>query len=141
MITRSTRDELWRALTDGEFTVRYFFGTRVSSSWQVGAPIRYHGPDETTLVSGEVLGREQGKELVHTWRVHYDPALADELSTVRWQIEERGPSCKLTVIHELARAPKTRAHVGEGQDGWSVVLSGLKTLLETGSPLEIRAQA
>lgn len=139
LFIRATRERLWQALTEGEVTAKYFFGTRVSSSWKVGAPLSYQSAVGATLVSGEVLTHDPGKELAHTWKVHYDPALVDEVSTIRWHIEERGLSCKLTVVHELAGAPKTASNVAK--DGWSVVLSGLKTLLETGSPLEILPSA
>lgn len=56
---------------------------------------------------------------------------------MEWRLEQRGKACKVIAIHDFDHAPKTAAHLGEGQDGWSVVLSGLKTYLETGKPLEL----
>jgi uncharacterized protein YndB with AHSA1/START domain len=137
LFIRTTPEALWQAITDGQVTRQYFFGTAIKSSFEPGARLVYEAPDGSPVVSGKVVACERGKSLAHTWKVHYDPALLDEESTVRWSIEPRGSACKLTAVHELERAPKTAANVGVGKDGWSVVLSGLKTLLETGSPLEL----
>jgi len=90
-------------------------------------------------VEGGVLESSKPHKLVHTWVVHWERELAQERSTVTWLIEKRGDVCKLRAIHELTEAPKV-AKVA-GLDGWSVVLSGLKTLLETGEPLLIGEKA
>jgi len=66
---------------------------------------------------------------VVTWHIVYDPAPSDEQSRVIYEIDQRGQVCMLTVQHELEHAPKTAKHVSQG---WTIVLSGLKTLLETG---------
>jgi uncharacterized protein YndB with AHSA1/START domain len=137
LFIRTSPDELWRTLTDGTLTPSYFFGTIVKSSFQKGAPISYVMPDGSLTVDGTVLECEPKKRLLHTWKIRYDEALSDETSVVEWKIEPRGHTCKVIAIHDLSRAPKTSAHLGEGQDGWSVVLSGLKTFLETGKPLDL----
>jgi len=67
-----------------------------------------------------------------TWQVLYDPELRDEHSRVTYEIDKRGDICKLTVTHQLERAPKTAKHVA---NGWGIVVAGLKTLLETGRPM------
>lgn len=136
LFLRTEPAALWRALTQGEQTERYFFGSRVRSTFTPGAAIEYtQGPDATIIVDGEVLQVEQNRRLVQTWVVRYDPSLSQECSTVTWLIEPRGENVKLTVTHELPQAPRTARHVAT--EGWSVVLSGLKTLLETGSPLQL----
>ena len=87
-------------------------------------------------VDGEVIEADPPRKLVTTWRAVYDPETAAEPhSRVTWEIEPAGEHVtKLTVIHdELEAAPKTAANVA---GGWSYILSGLKTLLETGSPLK-----
>jgi hypothetical protein len=87
------------------------------------------------LVDGEVLESDPPHRLVHTWRALYDPETASEPhSRVSWEIEPQdGGFTKLTVVHDrLEEAPKTALSVA---GGWSFVLSGLKTLLETGKPL------
>jgi uncharacterized protein YndB with AHSA1/START domain len=137
LFIRTTPEKVWQALTDADVTSRYFFGTRVRSSLERGSPFDYLMPDESLASSGTVVEVVPGKRLVHTWKIEYDPNLSDELSTITWLIEPRGAASKVTVMHDVAKAPKTAAHVGVGQDGWSVVLSGMKTLLETGTPLEL----
>jgi uncharacterized protein YndB with AHSA1/START domain len=141
LFLRTSPEKLWQALTDGDMTPNYFFGTRVKSSFQPGAPIVFEMPDGAPAVSGKIVEATTGQRLTHTWKTEYDPALRDELSTVTYVIEPRGTASKLTVTHDVSSAPKTAQHVGVGQDGWSVVLSSLKTLLETGTPLELPMSA
>jgi len=78
------------------------------------------------------MGRVAPRRLVVTWQVLYDPELRDEHSRVTYEIDKRGDICKLTVTHQLERAPKTAKHVA---NGWGIVVAGLKTLLETGRPM------
>jgi len=132
---RTTPEKLWQALTDPAFTRRYFHETAVTSSLKPGEPIAWVLPDGKKAVDGEVIEADPPRRLVHTWVVHYNPALSHERSRVTWLIEKRGGACKLTAIHDLESAPLTAKNVGT--DGWSVVLSGLKTLLETGEPLGV----
>jgi uncharacterized protein YndB with AHSA1/START domain len=137
LFIQTSAEKLWDSLTDGSLTPAYFFGSVVKSSFKKGEPIRYDMPDGTPTVEGVILECEPGRRLVHTWKIRYDAALAEETSLVEWQIEKRGEACKVIAIHDFAKAPKTAAHLGEGQDGWNVVLSGLKTFLETGKPLSL----
>jgi uncharacterized protein YndB with AHSA1/START domain len=137
LFIRTSPSELWRSLTDGNITPNYFFGTVVKSSFKKGEPIRYEMPDGTPTVDGTVLECEQERRLVHTWKIRYDADLSEETSTVEWRIEPRGSACKVIAIHDFSKAPKSAAHLGEGQDGWNVVLSSLKTFLEIGRPLEL----
>jgi uncharacterized protein YndB with AHSA1/START domain len=137
LFIQTSAEKLWESLTNGDLTPAYFFGTVVKSSFERGAPIRFDLPDGTPTVDGVVLECEPRKRLVHTWKIRYDAALEGETSTVEWRLEPRGKACRVVAIHDFAQAPKTAAHLGEGQDGWSVVLSGLKTFLETGKPLDL----
>lgn len=132
---RATPQQVWDAITRPEHTERYFFGTRVSLDARPGGKIEYRMADGALMVDGDVKRVTPGSELTHTWRVHYDPSAQGEVSTVTWRIERRGDATKLTAIHELAEAPNTARNVGT--DGWSVVLSSMKTLVETGQPLVI----
>lgn len=136
---RTTPERLWQALTDPGFTARYFFGTAVRSTFKPGDPIDYTFPDGSPAIAGEILEADPPRRLVQTWIVRYNPALAHERSIVTWRIEARGDACKLTAVHDLTGAPGTAANVGN--DGWTVVLSGLKTLLETGEPLAVAPAA
>jgi uncharacterized protein YndB with AHSA1/START domain len=131
---RATADEIWEAITRPEFTVKYFYGTRVESDLAVGSPFLYRaGASDEVLVDGEVLESDPPKRLTVSWRFLYDPELAaEEPSRVTWEIEPNDEGyCKLTAVHsELGE--KTAEHVA---GGWPWIVSGLKTLLETGKPL------
>ncbi len=126
-------DKVWDAITNGTKTREYFFGTAIESSFAPGAPYRYAMPDGSVAVDGKVLEIEPAKRLVTTWAVHYDPSCAGEDSRVTWTLEPRGPVTKLTVVHDLEKAPATAKNVAN--DGWSFVLSSMKSLVETGAGL------
>ena len=134
---RATPEQVWDGITKPEFTTRYFHGTKIDSTFEPGAPyLSVAGDGGETLVDGEVLESDPPRLLKHTWRALYDPETASEPhSRVTWEIEpQEGGVTKLTVTHDqLEAAPKTAVSVA---GGWSYVLSGLKTLLETGEPLE-----
>ena len=134
---RATPEQVWDGITKPEFTTRYFHGTRIESTFEPGAPyLSIAGDGDQTLVDGEVLESDPPRMLKHTWRALYDPETASEpFSRVTWEIEpQEGGVTKLTVVHDqLEAAPKTAESVA---GGWSYVLSGLKTLLETGEPLQ-----
>jgi uncharacterized protein YndB with AHSA1/START domain len=127
---KATAQQIWDAITKPEFTEKYFYGARISV-----APERYRsfGPDGSVWGDAEVLDFDPPRRLVHGWRALYDPELAEEpTSRVTWEIEPQEGCCKLTVTHDqLEESPKTAASIA----GWTYILSGLKTLLETGSPL------
>jgi uncharacterized protein YndB with AHSA1/START domain len=131
---RTSPEKLWAALTDGELTTKYFFGTRARSSWKPGAELSYTDAKGTLMVDGKVVEVDPPRRLVQTWRAAYSPETAKERpSRVTWTIEPLGPLCKLTVLHddfdgETATWKSTGA-------GWPLVVSGLKTLLETGEPM------
>jgi uncharacterized protein YndB with AHSA1/START domain/DNA-binding transcriptional ArsR family regulator len=137
---RATPEQVWDAITKPEFTARYFFGSKVDTSGEAGAPIRHYAPDGKDLWGDDaVLESDRPRRLVHTWRSLYDAELAAEPSSrVSWEIEPQpGGICKLTVVHDkLEGSPKTAASVS---GGWMFVISGLKTLLETGEPLAARS--
>jgi uncharacterized protein YndB with AHSA1/START domain/DNA-binding transcriptional ArsR family regulator len=133
---RATAEQIWDAITRPEFTAKYFYGSRVATSGTRGTPIRHYAPDGTTLWGDDtIVESDPPGRLVHTWRSLYDPALAAEPpSRVTWDIEPQpGGVTKLSVVHdELEHSPQTATHVG---GGWMFILSGLKTVLETGSAL------
>lgn len=130
---RTTPEKLWQALTDGEITRKYYYGAPVESTFKPGDPIAYkhHEDDSVTMITGEIVEAVPGVRLVHTFSFHND----DPPSIVRYEIEEDEGTCKLTVVHEFDEINKTYRSV---EDGWNPILSGLKTLLETGEPLRIR---
>jgi len=133
---KASPEQIWDAITKPEFTSRYFYGSHVDSTLEVGTPYRGWSPDRETLwVDGEVLDSDPPRRLSYTWRALYDEeTAAEEPSRVSWEIEpQEGGVSKLTVVHDqLERAPKTAENVA---GGWMYILSGMKTLLETGEPL------
>lgn len=132
---KSSAQKIWDAITRPEFTEKYFFGARIDNTAE-----RHHsiGPDGSTWGDSRTLEFDPPRKLVHGWRSMYDPELAVESeSRVTWEIEPQDAGfCKLTVIHDqLEDAPKTAQSVAGV--GWMMVLSGLKTLIETGEPLAV----
>jgi uncharacterized protein YndB with AHSA1/START domain len=136
---KATPEAIWAAITKPEFTARYFHGSLVDSSFEPGVPYRSWSPDRTQLwVEGEVVESIPPQRLVHTWRSLYNEEQAvEEPSRVTWEIDPRENGVSLlTVVHDqLEGAPKTAE--GVSGEGWMHVLSGLKTLLETGEPLGV----
>ena len=136
VFVRATPEQLWDAITKPEFTSKYFYGSVIESTWEQGARYAGWASDRSQqYVDGEVIEASPPRKLVTTWRALYDPETAAEpYSRVTWEIEPAGDGVtKLTVVHdELEASPKTAENVA---GGWSFVLSGLKTLLETGEPL------
>ena len=130
---KATPEQIWEAITNPEFTERYFYGQRIAVSAEKRT---WHDADGKLVGEGSILEYDAPRRLVHGWRSLYDPEMADEgESRVKWEIEagEDGVSL-LTIVHDrLEGAPKTAASVAGV--GWMYVLSGLKTLLETGEPL------
>jgi uncharacterized protein YndB with AHSA1/START domain len=133
LFIHTTPEKLWDALTNGEVTKIYFFGETVKSDFRAGSEWHSVGERGTRDVEGKVLESEPPRRLTMTWHILYDKELSQELSRVTYLIEKRGAVCKLSVTHDCAEAPKTARHVN--RDGWQLVLSALKTLLETGQAL------
>lgn len=134
---KATPEEIWDAITKPEFSAKYFYGSRVETTGEKGASFRYFSPDGSELWGDETVWEsDRPHRLVVGWRSLYDPSLADEPSSrVSWDIQPQdGGFCLLTVTHDqLENSPKTAADVAG--TGWMMVLSGLKTVLETGAGL------
>jgi uncharacterized protein YndB with AHSA1/START domain len=136
VFVRATPEQVWAAITEPEFTTKYFYGTVIDSTFEAGAPYLGLTSDRSqTMVEGEILEADPPRLLRHTWKTLWDEAAVGEpASRVSWEIEpQENGTTKLTVVHDqLDASPMTAAGVA---DGWAYVLSGLKTLLETGEPL------
>lgn len=132
---RATPERVWDAITKPEFIEKYFHGAHHESTYEVGSSIRSWSPDRAKLWGDNViLECDPPRRLSHTWRSLYDDELAaEDESRVTWEIEpQEGGYSKLTLVHDrLEGAPRT----AESVRGWTFILSGLKTLVETGSPL------
>ncbi|HEY0883116.1 MAG TPA: SRPBCC domain-containing protein [Archangium sp.] len=129
-------ERVWSALTDPALTEGYFYGSRVQSRFEKGEPIEYSAGG-MKMVEGRITAIEQGQKLVVSQRALWDESVAnDPASEVSWQVTKLGPSTtKLTLTHDGLDAKS--ATCVQSNDGWPVILSGLKTLLETGKPLEM----
>jgi uncharacterized protein YndB with AHSA1/START domain len=134
---RATPQQIWDAITKAEHSAAYLFGAHVETTGETGTPFRYHSPDRTTLWGDDtILEAYPPHRLVISYRGLYHPDLATEPpSRVTWQTDaDHNGVSLLTVVHDhLEHAPKTAERVAGA--GWMRVLSGLKTLLETGEAL------
>ena len=130
---KASPEQVWEAITKPEFTEQYFYGQRI----EVTADRRLWWNADGEPVGGDsILEWEPPRRLAHGWRSLYDPEMAvEDESRVTWEIEPQADGTTLlTVVHDkLEGAPKTAESVSG--IGWMRVLSGLKTLLETGQPL------
>jgi uncharacterized protein YndB with AHSA1/START domain len=132
LFIKATPEQIWEAITKPEFTAKYFHASRVELA---NGRRRSYSPDGDLWGDEAILEEDPPRRLVHGWRGLYDPELAEEAtSRVTWEIEGQGDGVsRLTVTHDqLEGAPRTAESVA---GGWMYVLSGLKTLLETGKPL------
>jgi uncharacterized protein YndB with AHSA1/START domain len=156
---KASPQAIWDAITRPEWTEQYNYNSRVEYDLRPGGAFAgYPGeavvqgskemgyPVPDVMVDGEVIEADPPNKLVQTWRLAMDEGMkAEGFTRLTWEIEAMDENVsRLTVVHELEGAPKTalmvaggHAHEGAG-GGWSEVLSGLKTLLETGQPLGTR---
>ncbi len=145
---------VWDALTKPEWTKRYGYAPLVEYELRPGGKYRAHAGEEMkalgapdVVVDGEVLEANPPRKLVQTWRMVMDPgAAAEGFTRLSYELEPvRGGVTKLTLTHDVSGAPRLAAMVaGEGESrggggGWNEVLSGLKTLLETGAELPFQS--
>jgi uncharacterized protein YndB with AHSA1/START domain/DNA-binding transcriptional ArsR family regulator len=125
-------ERVWQALTDSELTTQYYYGNTVESDWKPGSPMVYKNPDGTESITCDIVEADPPRRLVHTF--HF-PGTDESPSRCTWTIEPRGAASLLVLVHDEFEGEtatfKSVAH------GWVPILSGLKTLLETGKPLEI----
>lgn len=130
---QTTPEKLWEALTDGTITPSYYFDCAISSDWENDNAYSI-GTEENLLVNGINLEVDPPNKLVQTFNAHWhEDAIALGESKVTWLIEPEGSACKLTLIHEeLKDAPFAEGII----EGWSRIMSGLKTVLETGDQLQ-----
>ena len=127
---RITPEKLWHALTTSAIIKQYRFGMRVESAWQVGSTWRMYA-DGSLMDAGEILEIVAPQRLVLSWRNAWQPAFtAEGTSRCVYEIEPTGASAKLTLTHSIER-PDSK-FIGAVAEGWPLVISNLKSLLETG---------
>ncbi|HWS44985.1 MAG TPA: SRPBCC domain-containing protein [Acidimicrobiia bacterium] len=130
---KTTPERLWQAITDPEIRAKYNFGAAIDTDWKPGSPIEMAAPKAAGLLGdGQVVEVDPPRRLVHTMRALWSDEVRDEgFSRVTWDIEPVGDSCRLTVTHDELREGANDQLYG----GWPMILSGLKTWLETGELL------
>ena len=127
-------DRVWAGLIDGDITKKYVYGTRFDGELKKGAPYAYVGDGDFKVVDGEILEVEPGKRLVMTWKAHWDDSVAkDPPSRVTYELSQAGSATKLHLVHDDFDRP-TATYTGS-TEGWPLMLSSLKSILETGKPL------
>jgi uncharacterized protein YndB with AHSA1/START domain len=130
---KTTPERLWQAITDPELRAKYNFGLGVYTDWKAGSSyVARSAKAPQPIVDGENLEVDPPRKLVQTFRALWSDAVKSEGTTrVTWEIEPVGDSCHLTVTHDQLREGASAELYG----GWPMILSGLKTLLETGALL------
>jgi len=129
---KATPEQIWSAITDPAQRAKYSFGVRTESDWATGSSYRSGVPGAIDIAEGENLVVEPPRLLVQTFHALWSPDVKAQGTTrVTWEIEPVGDSCRLTVVHD--QLPQNAN--AELYGGWPMILSGLKTLLETGDLL------
>ena len=130
---RTTPERLWAAITDPDVRGRFHFGNRIASDWSPGSAYVITNPNAPDpLVEGENLEVDPPRRLVQSLLALWGEDVAAYGTTrVTWEIEPVGDSCRLTVVHDQIPADADAQLYG----GWPMILSGLKTWLETGEEL------
>ena len=133
---KASPETVWNALTDGEFTCRYFHSTRIESSWEKGATVTYYNQDESIAVDGQILESNKPHLLSFTWHVHYNSiAEKEKPSRVVFELEAVEDATRLTLTHDnFVQASVVHPEISKG---WIAILSNLKTLLETGDVMAV----
>lgn len=133
----TTPEKLWEALTNSDFTEKYFFGTKIESDWRVGSKVTYSREGKVTDY-GEILKYEPPKLLSFTWTYEGDKTEREEPTRVTFELKPMGETVKLTLKHEnlVTTDIVEEDDTFEGfNNGWPAILSNLKTLLETNETL------
>ena len=133
---KASPDRVWQAITDGDDTTRYYYGTRVVSDWAIGSPLRYDYPDGSLAADGIVLEVEPGRRLVMSFHPRWAPEIeAEGPVRMTWSVEPTSDGgSKLTVTSVLKSGTKSSE---EFSAGIVYIVSGLKTFVETGEPLAV----
>jgi uncharacterized protein YndB with AHSA1/START domain len=132
---RTTPEKLWSALTtDTEFMKQYWFGVHCESDWRPGASWKMVSANGQITDAGEIIEAEPPRRLVIRWRHQNKPELKGEgESLCTMELEAAGTAVKLSITHTIEREPSQFIAAVSG--GWPKILSNLKSLVETGSPV------
>jgi uncharacterized protein YndB with AHSA1/START domain len=130
---KTTPERLWEAITDPEMRAKYSFGVQTESEWTQGSEYESGVPGVIDIAAGENIEVDPPRRLVQSFNALWsDDVKSAGTSRVSWEIEPVGDdSCQLTVTHDQLPDDANSELFG----GWPMILSGLKTLLETGQQL------
>jgi len=130
---KTTPERLWDAIINPALRAKYNFGASIASDWKPGSHYKMSARNGTVILGeGEILEVDPPRRLVQTMTALWDEDVKREgASRITWEIEAVGDSCRLTVTHDQLREGANDQLYG----GWPMILSGLKTLLETGELL------
>jgi len=125
---------VWNAIVDGDVTQQYFYGTRVESTWNEGERITYAYPNGDLAAEGTVLAIDPGTMVDMTFQALWDEALiAEGPAREIWRVDDFGGATKLTIeLYDTPAGSKTHT---DFVSGFPYIVSGMKTLLETGEAL------
>ena len=127
--------KVWKALTDPAFTKRYWFKSEVKSDWKEGSHYSFSSAEGKELLRGKIIKVDEPNELIYQFTAPWNDEVRDEDSTVQFLLEELNGMTKLTVRHYDFQEGSIL--VGQVTEGWPMVLSGLKTLLESDRELNL----
>lgn len=129
----STAEKVFQALTDADMSERYWVGNRLQSDWKVGSPFALKLKRESNRVTGTVLEVDPPRRLTYTFHSQHDGLESEGPSRVTFEIEDQKDQVKLMITHDqFAPDSKVFEHISRG---WPLVLSSLKSFLESGRVL------
>jgi uncharacterized protein YndB with AHSA1/START domain len=129
----STPEQVFEALTSSDMSERYWVGNRLQSDWKVGSPFALKLKRQGSDIIGVVLDVDPPRRLAYTFHPHHDGLESEGPSRVTFEIEDQKDQVRLTITHDqFAPGSKVLEHVSRG---WPLVLSSLKSLLESGRVL------
>src|SRR5215813_13007976 len=129
---RTTQEKLWSALTDADFMKQYWLGHHCESKWTAGSPWKMVSTTGVVTDAGEIIESDPPRRLVIRWTHQQNPELeAEGASRCTMELAPSGAAIKLTITHTIEREPSKLIAAVSG--GWPMILSNLKSLLETGS--------
>jgi len=135
IVIRASVEEVWHAVTDRATVARWYFGTGIVTSGEVGSRIAYVGADGAELITGEVVEWDPPTRFAMTFSPLWSEALrrTTRPTRVRWHLEDEDGLCRVTITHFGLRDDEEIT--AEVSIGWPFLLSNLKSLIETGAPL------
>jgi uncharacterized protein YndB with AHSA1/START domain len=133
----ATPEKVWEALTSAKFTKQFFFGRSIEVDLKVGGAFVLRMEDGRVDTQGKVLACDPPRLLTVTWKVEFLEEFRHlPAAIVTFKIDPFGNSVRLTLIQQVDESIDERMLEG-GRTGWPIIFSGLKTLLETGRPLQV----